>query len=61
MHMTGTNMLPDCTNCVHEYNCDWKKPKPCAEWRPDLDYKRMMEESMEEQNAGINTPKEQRD
>lgn len=38
--MTRIDILPDCTNCVHEYNCDWKNPKPCAEWRPDLDYER---------------------
>ena len=56
--MTRTEILPDCTNCISEYDCDWKKPKPCAEWRPDLDYRRMMKESMEEQNGEINTSKE---
>lgn len=46
--MTRTDTLPDCQNCDFEYHCDQKKPKPCAEWRPDLDYRRMMEESMED-------------
>ena len=54
--MTRTDILPDCTNCISEYDCDWKKAKPCAEWRPDLDYRRMMEScrGREEQNAEIN-------
>lgn len=43
MDMTRTDILPDCTNCISEYDCDLKKAKPCAEWRPDLDYRRMME------------------
>lgn len=33
----------NCQNCDFEDYCDHKKPKPCKEWRPDLDYKRMME------------------
>ena len=46
--MTRTDILPDCQNCDFEYHCDWKKAKPCAEWRPDLNYKRMLDGVREE-------------
>jgi len=34
---------PTCQNCDFEEYCKHDQPKPCVIWRPDLDYKKLME------------------
>lgn len=50
--MTRTDIAPDCTNCISEYDCDWKKPKPCTSWKPDLKYRKMLLEGIAQESGG---------
>ena len=41
--ITRVDVAPSCQNCDFEYICPHDEPQPCVKWRPDLDYKRLME------------------
>lgn len=39
----GGDLVKSCQNCDFEYYCDHHVQESCTEWRPDLDYKQMLE------------------
>lgn len=43
MQSIRDDIVPNCQNCDYEYYCREHKEKPCESWRPDLNYKRMLE------------------
>ncbi len=48
MEITKEDVRPTCQNCDFEYYCNHSPEGLCKEWRPDLKYKRMLEEVRKE-------------
>ena len=46
--MEREDIVRSCQNCDFEYICPHDEPQPCVEWRPDLDYRKMLETCKED-------------
>lgn len=48
MTITKEDVIPSCQNCDFEYVCLHDELQPCVKWRPDLEYRQMLESCREE-------------